>query len=215
MNEHVATRLADREVPLEAPGSLSSHQQLPPVACPGMNRLRLALYLYIGRWLPATTMPGGGFAKRVRRWMTTPLLGAAGEGYNIDRGVFFGTGRDLSLGSFSGLGVNCHISGPVTIGDHVMIGPDVSIHTVGHRFDDLNRPMRLQGDLPAEPVTIGDDVWIGRGVIVLPGVTVGAHAIIGAGSVVTRDVPEYALAAGNPARVIGDRRERSGAEVDG
>jgi maltose O-acetyltransferase len=76
------------------------------------------------------------------------------------------------------------------------------IVAVNHAFDDLDRPMIEQGHRPPQPVTIGDDVWIGDRVLIAPGVTVGRGAILALGAVVTKDVPDYAVVGGNPARVL-------------
>jgi maltose O-acetyltransferase len=84
----------------------------------------------------------------------------------------------------------------------------VTILTRNHAFVDTSRPMRDQGAGEISPVTISDDVWIGMRVIILPGVTIGRGAIIGAGAVVTKDVPPYCVAVGNPARVVRNRLER-------
>ncbi len=87
-----------------------------------------------------------------------------------------------------------------------MMGPDVVILTQNHKFDRLDIPMLEQGFKDEQPVTICDDVWIGVRAIILPGVTVGKGAIIAAGAVVTKDVCEYAIVGGNPARVIKMRK---------
>lgn len=82
-----------------------------------------------------------------------------------------------------------------------MMDPYCIIYAWNHKFDDVTRPMRGQGFSEEEPVVIGDDVWIGGRVTILPGVHIGRHAIIGAGAVVTKNVPEFAVVAGNPAVV--------------
>jgi maltose O-acetyltransferase len=82
------------------------------------------------------------------------------------------------------------------------MGPEVVIRTNNHRFDRTDIPMRIQGFSEEKPVFIGDDVWIGQRAIILPGVRVGDHAIVGAGAVVTKDVPKGAIVGGNPARVL-------------
>lgn len=87
----------------------------------------------------------------------------------------------------------------VIIGDNVLIAPNVGIYTAGHPLD-IER--RNQGLEYARPITIGDNVWIGASVSILPGVTIGSGSVIGAGAVVLHDVPESVLAAGNPARII-------------
>jgi maltose O-acetyltransferase len=170
--------------------------------------MRLALYIYFVRWLPSSAMPGGALWKAVRRAVAGPLFAEAGLGINVERGAYFGKGSNIRIGSRSGLGVNCQIYGPVSLGDDVMMGPDVAIYAVNHRFDDLARPMIEQGHSEAIPVRIGNDVWIGRGVNILPGVTIGDHAIIGTAAVVTKDVADYKIVGGNPARELGDRRAR-------
>lgn len=90
----------------------------------------------------------------------------------------------------------------VQIGQDVVMGPDVVIMTTAHAWEDPAVPVRLQGDLPIAPVVIGDDVWLGTRVIVMPGVIIGKGAIIGAGSIVTKDVADFAVVAGAPARLI-------------
>lgn len=125
-----------------------------------------------------------------------------GAHVNVEHGAQFGDGSYIDIGHRSGLGINCHIYGPVAIGDHVMMGPEVTILTSNHRYDRLDIPMMDQGGTEHLPVTIEDDVWIGTKVIILPGVRIGKGAIVGAGSVVTRPVPPYAIVAGNPARLI-------------
>jgi maltose O-acetyltransferase len=89
--------------------------------------------------------------------------------------------------------------GGVTFGDNVMIAPKVQIYTAFHPFDPIIRAVYTEG---VKPVQVGNDVWIGGGSILLPGVTIGDNTIIGAGSVVTRDIPANVVAAGNPCRII-------------
>jgi maltose O-acetyltransferase len=172
-----------------------------------MRRLRFALYVAVLRWLPASTMPGGGVGLRLRRWCVTPLLARAGSDINVEHGALFGGGGSVELGDRSGIGINCRLHGPVRIGNDVMMGPNVTIHALSHTTTDTARPMREQGFDDPRPVVVGDDVWIGEKVIILPGVHVGPHSILGAGAVVRSDVPAYSVVAGNPARVIRDRRE--------
>lgn len=90
-------------------------------------------------------------------------------------------------------------SAPVTIGDTVLFGPHVQLYTVGHPIDPVRRAAETEF---AKPITIGDNVWIGGGTIICPGVTIGTNTTIGAGSVVTRDIPVSVVAVGNPCRVI-------------
>jgi maltose O-acetyltransferase len=88
-----------------------------------------------------------------------------------------------------------------------MMAPEVVILSTNHRIRSTEIPMRNQGYEPANPVTIGNDVWIGYRAIILPGVTVGSGSVIGAGTVVSKDVPEYAVVVGNPARIVRYRNQ--------
>lgn len=87
----------------------------------------------------------------------------------------------------------------ITIGNNVKIGPRVNLLTAGHPIDAPTRTRLLEF---AQPITIGDNVWLGGNVTVLPGVTIGANSVVGAGAVVTKDIPENVVAVGNPARVL-------------
>lgn len=93
------------------------------------------------------------------------------------------------------------------IGNDVMMGPYCTMMTYSHNHDRLDIPMNQQGFEPERVKYIGDDVWIGRNVTILPGANVGSHCIIGAGAVVTKDVPDYAIVGGVPAKVIRFRNE--------
>lgn len=88
---------------------------------------------------------------------------------------------------------------PVTIGNNVLFGPSVQIYTATHPISAAARRLWLES---AKPITIGSDVWVGGGAIICPGVTIGDRSVIGAGSVVTRDIPSDVIVAGHPARVI-------------
>ena len=110
-------------------------------------------------------------------------------------------GKQISVGRrfFANFNFTVLDEAPVTIGDDCFIGPNVSIYTACHSTDPEERNSRREW---AEPVTIGNSVWIGGSVTILPGVTIGDNTTIGAGSVVTKDIPSNVVAAGNPCRVI-------------
>jgi len=108
-------------------------------------------------------------------------------------------GEDCSVNPFTSL------HGKVTLGNGVRIASLVTLAGANHSFADISIPIHQQG-VTEEGITIGDDVWVGANVVVLDGVTVGSHAVLAAGAVVTRDVPEYSIVGGNPAKVIRDRR---------
>lgn len=138
----------------------------------------------------------------LRRW------GEVGEGAFIAEDVRVIEPSGLVLGPRAGVapGAVLDCRGGLTIGADTMIGIQSILLTSGHRFTSRESPMRAQGFTQA-PVTIGDDVWVGARVIVLPGTTVGAGAILAAGATVTKDVPPYAIVAGTPAKFIGWRPE--------
>lgn len=123
---------------------------------------------------------------------------------NIERHALFSP--DVSLKDNSGIGIDCELYGPISLGSDVMMGPEVVIYTSGHVHDRIDMPMRLQGASEIKPVSIGNDVWIGRRVMIMPGVTIGNGVIVGAGAVVTKDVPDYAVVGGVPARILRYRK---------
>ena len=128
------------------------------------------------------------------------LLGAVGKGCWIEPPFFCDYGSQITLGDRVFMNFNCVVldPAPVQIGDDVMLGPAVQLLTATHPLSAAAR----RGRELAHPITIESDVWLGGGVIVLPGVRIGRGAVIGAGSVVTRDVPQGVVAAGNPCRVM-------------
>lgn len=161
----------------------------------------LFLYYIAARHLPCSDLPYSLGSRHIRGFLCRRIFNKSGKNINIEHGVFFASGKDIEIGDNSGIGLNCRVTGPLKIGSEVMMGPDVMIFTRNHKNDRLDIPMRLQ-TAPKSPVVIEDDVWIGARVIILPGITIKRGAIIGAGAVVTKDVPPYAIAGGNPARVI-------------
>lgn len=146
---------------------------------------------------------GGG--RRFRRFCCRLFADFCGEKVNIDRNATIGSA--FSIDDFSGIGKDSFIGDSVSLGRYVMMGPECRIYTNNHKFENLCIPMSKQGTTAVNPVIIHDDVWIGARVIILPGVTIESGVVIGAGSVVTKDVLEYSIVAGNPARVIGNRKK--------
>ena len=129
------------------------------------------------------------------------LLGTCDEDTSIMPRFNCDYGKNIHVGAHFIANYNVTILdiAPVHIGDYAMIGPGTLITTVGHPLDPAGRRARLG---KGEPVTIGDDVWIGGNVTILPGVTIGDNVVIGAGAVVSRDIPSNSLALGVPARVV-------------
>lgn len=157
------------------------------------------LYFDIAFYLPMSYSRGGRFAQWLRKKSASLFLEYVGNNVNIERHAMITSA--MHIGRNSGVGPNARIHGRVEIGENVMMGPDVIIYTSNHNFERLDIPMCQQGFGPQKPVTIGDDVWIGGRVTILPGVRIGNGSIIGAGAVVTKNVPNYAIVAGNPARI--------------
>jgi len=159
-----------------------------------------AAYELLFKHLPSSMAPvGGKFFKFLRAQIAGRFIASCGKGVNIEHGATISS--KLRIGDYSGVGVDCVCGGPITIGDNVMMGPECVLLTRNHAFDKTDIPMCRQGFQEDKPIVIGNDVWLGRRVIILPGVTIGDGAIIGAGAVVTKSVPAYAIAAGNPAVV--------------
>ena len=168
----------------------------------------LALYYGFARFLPRSNLYGGGFGKRMRYFCCKYIFDYCGKNVNIEHGVFFGSGHGIKIGDHSGLGINSLI-GPAKIGKYVMMGPEVIFISRNHEYSDLKKPMLLQDVRLLEPIIIEDDVWIGVRAIILPGKRIGRGSIVGAGAVVTKDVPPYAIVGGNPAKIISFRKEPS------
>ncbi len=135
-----------------------------------------------------------------RRQILIDLLGAGGESVWLQPPFFCDYGANIFLGQAVYFNFNCVVLDvcPVTIGAFTLVGPAVQIYTATHPMNAAQRRKQEFG----KPISIGTDVWIGGGAIICPGVAIGSETIIGAGSVVTRDIPDGVLAAGNPCRVI-------------
>ena len=130
------------------------------------------------------------------------LLGSIGDDEVIINQPFYcDYGKQISVGKrfFANFHFTVLDKAKVTIGDDCFIGPNVSIYTACHSTDPIERNTRKEW---AEPVTIGDNVWIGGSVTILPGVTIGDNVTIGGGSVVTKDIPSNVVAVGNPCHVV-------------
>lgn len=175
-----------------------------------LNRVKRSVCrrLYYGIGIKLKSSVQSRWAQKIRYWLGSRFVESCGKHVNFEHGARFNP--ELTIGDYSGIGVNCLVSGRTYIGSHVMMGPDCIMYSYSHAYDRLDIPMDQQGFEPPTPIHIGDDVWIGARVIVLPGVKIGSHCIIGAGAVVTKDVPDYAIVGGVPARVIRYRTEGNG-----
>ena len=108
---------------------------------------------------------------------------------------------DVVIGDYTRVGLHNTIIGPVTIGHHVNLAQGITVTALNHNFADITRRIDQQG-VATSPVVIGNDVWIGANAVILPGVTIGSHAVVAAGAVVTKDVPGNCIVAGVPAKII-------------
>lgn len=136
-----------------------------------------------------------------RETLLREILGEVKEGILIEQPFHCDYGYNIRVGKNFYANFNLVIldEAPVTFGDNVFVAPNCGFYTAGHPIDAKERNRGLEY---ARPIMVGNNVWIGAGVSVLPGVTIGDNCVIGAGSVVNRDIPSNTLAAGNPCKVI-------------
>lgn len=123
----------------------------------------------------------------------------------VEYGVYFSNGKNVKIGT------NCHINENVFIqgayiGNNVMIAPNVSLLSISHNYENTEIPMTNQGETKPNPPIIEDDVWLGRNVVVMPGITIGSGSIIAAGAVVTKNVAPFSVMGGVPAKLIKSRK---------
>ena len=161
------------------------------------------IYICLAKHLPDGLGPIGRVANMLRRTVTRPLLKRPAKTFSIDAGSDYGNGCCLEISEHTNIGPNFSLtgSGTVTFGEHVAMGKECMFITQNHRYLEEG-----YDGFEIRDIVVGNNVWFGHRVIVLPGIRIGDHTIIGAGAVVTKDVPEYAIVAGNPARVIKFRK---------
>lgn len=136
-----------------------------------------------------------------RKNLLESILGKIEDGILIEQPFYCDYGYNISVGRnfYSNFNLTILDEAPVTFGDNVFIAPNCSFYTAGHPLDPAERNRGLEY---ARPIAVGDNVWIGGNVCVLPGVTIGDNCVIGAGSVVVKDIPANSVAVGNPCRVV-------------
>lgn len=164
--------------------------------------------------IPRHPFPGWKLGYQIRQLL---LIGA---GASIDGACFVknrcyvGDCEGLKIGKNAQLSSHGRIGKYVSIVQNVLMGPEVVIMTIGHAFEDPDRPIQEQGSTELRPVRIGNDVWLGTRVIIMPGVTIGDGSVVGAGAIVTKDIPPLSVAAGNPAKVIRIRGSRNNTSTE-
>lgn len=174
-----------------------------------LKQFSLIVYYGFAYWLPNyDSRILGKFANNIRVLCIKRLFEHVGKDVKIGRKARFGKGNNIKIGSRSSIGANCYVPNNIHIGNDVMMGPNN--HFFGsftHNISDTTKPMVEQGFKTIEGRTeICDDVWIGRDCLFMPCVKIGSHSVVGARSVVTKNIPEYVIAAGNPAKVIKERK---------
>lgn len=173
-----------------------------------MRKFRKALgyflYVFIGSWLPHYQCHRTWIvAKKIRQLAGKLMFEQCGRNVDIGRKISFSS--KVSLGDNSGIGDFCHINGELCIGRDVMMSPNCAFIASNHITGRTDIPMNRQGGI-GRAIHVGDDVWIGFGVIVLSGVHIGDGSIIASGAVVAKDVPAYSVVGGVPAKVIKYRK---------
>ncbi|MBQ0831295.1 acyltransferase [Marinobacter sp.] len=160
------------------------------------------IYNFLGKYLPRTYMPYAFGSGRFRRFLIENSVDCCGDGLVLQSNVlispFVEIGKNVEINEF------CRIRSNVSIGDDVLIAPNVQLISVNHRFSDLKLPISRQGEDQGF-IVIGDGAWIGTASIILPNVRIGKGSIVGAGSIVTKDVSDYSIVGGNPAKFIKSR----------
>ncbi len=161
--------------------------------------LMYALYIAVFRFTPEIYRPYRLFFPMLRRFLVSQFVEECGSHITVKHNADISP--HIRIGDHSELGTRCMVHSNVTLGHDVLMGPDVKIFSRNHVYRSTDIPIRNQGK-QQETTSIGNDVWIGANVIILPGVRIGDHVVIGAGAVVTKDIPDYAIVAGNPAGIV-------------
>ena len=172
-----------------------------------MHKLKLIIYYLFIQKLPHSRLWGG--FNSLRRWYMASVLRVMPNDANskFENEIYISDAKQLTIGNHVRINENAFFQGDISIGNHVMIAPGVAIYTVAHRHDTIETPMVQQGTTESKKVTIGNNAWLGRNVVVLPGITVGEGAIVGANSVITKNVAPFTIVGGVPAKLIRKRSE--------
>jgi maltose O-acetyltransferase len=164
------------------------------------QKIGKGIYKCFAQFLPQSYSRWNRLSHHIRMWCSKMMLERCGVNSRVDRRAI--VDYKVKLGERSGIGRNCELYGDITIGDDVLMAPEVVIYTQNHEFIKRNITIHNQGLSNEKPVVIGNDVWIGRRAMIMPGVHVGNGVVIAAGSIVADNVPDYAVVGGVPARII-------------
>lgn len=174
-----------------------------------LRKFLIIAYYGFAMHLPYQPLPGYRFGNWLRSSIAKKLFKHTGKNITIKHGAYFGDGRNIVMGEYSQLGIDCKVENDLVMGDYVLMGPEVVIYSSMHEYKDINSPIMMQGAKDEESVVIGNDVWIGLRCVIMPGVKIADHVIIGSYAAVTHDVPEYAIMGGIPAKIIRYRNENT------
>lgn len=162
-----------------------------------MKKIYQFLFMYIIKYTPECM-------RDIRSFFIRKYICTCGKNVSIGRCCFIH--KNTFIGENSGIGYKCHINNGVQIGDNVLMGLEVLTYTQNHIFKDINIPIRKQGMSEISKIVIEDDVWIGARVCILPGVRIGRGSVIGAYSVIAKDIPPFSVVVGNPGKIIKKRK---------
>lgn len=174
-----------------------------------IHKFWLMLFYGIANHLPDSyTMFWGRPSNKLRIMRCKHIFKKCGKVTTINRNIYFGNGKNVVIGDYSGIGSNCVLPNDIKIGKYVMMGPELYCLSYSHIIDNPDIPMCQQGGVrnSYSGICIENDVWIGGKVIITKGRHIGHHSILGAGAVVTKDVPDYAVVGGNPAKILKMRK---------
>ena len=173
-----------------------------------MRKIKLIIgriiYDVFAKWLPVSYQILGGGAKFARKICGKLILEKCGKNVNIERGATFSS--ETSIGGHAAIGECVLLSVTVCLGDYVMMGPHVTMYSKNHAHDRLDIPMNEQGYQEDRPIIIGDDVWIGRDVMIIGSKEIKKGTIVGARCLLTKSFPEYSVIGGNPSRLLKSRK---------
>ncbi|MBK8417722.1 MAG: acyltransferase [Anaerolineales bacterium] len=161
------------------------------------------LYVTVGRKLPPSYAPYSFGLHKLRYFFMRHSIRSCGKNVILQQNIHLSP--HIEIGDNVFIDEDVKIRRDTIIGNDVLIASGVQLITVNHIFSDTASPIRSQGEMISK-IEIGDDVWIGTNAIILPGVSVGSHSIIAAGSVVTRNVPDWAIVGGVPAKILKYRK---------
>ena len=171
-----------------------------------MHKIKLVIYYSIIQHLAHSRIIG--VFTRFRVWYLSRAFGVMPSDKNskVEYGVYISDAKNLKIGKHVRINENVFLQGHITIGDNVMLAPNVAIYSKTHNYNNPDVPMVLAGDSETKEVVIENNVWIARNVVILPGIRIGEGSIVGANSVVNRDVEPWSIVGGVPAKLIRKRK---------